>query len=46
MLTFLFSFPCKEYLFRMVPRSLEPGKGKCPYDPRQHSMAVLVSKWP
>ncbi|XP_053148230.1 semaphorin-3F-like isoform X1 [Hemicordylus capensis] len=33
----------EEYLFRMVPRSLEPGKGKCPYDPRQHSMAVLVN---
>ncbi|KAJ6655311.1 hypothetical protein lerEdw1_005503 [Lerista edwardsae] len=33
----------QEYLFRMVPRSLEPGKGKCPYDPRQHSMAVLVN---
>ncbi|XP_053227743.1 semaphorin-3F-like isoform X4 [Podarcis raffonei] len=33
----------EEYLFRMVPRSLEPGKGKCPYDPRQHSTAVLVN---
>ncbi|KAH0628855.1 hypothetical protein JD844_010453 [Phrynosoma platyrhinos] len=33
----------EEYLFRMVPRSLEPGKGKCPYDPHQHSMAVLVN---
>ncbi|XP_048346255.1 semaphorin-3F-like isoform X2 [Sphaerodactylus townsendi] len=33
----------EEYLFRMVPRSLEPGKGKCPYDPRQNSMAVLIN---
>ncbi|KAM6469619.1 semaphorin-3F-like isoform 2-T2 [Liasis olivaceus] len=33
----------EEYLFRMVPHSLEPGKGKCPYDPRQPSMAVLIN---
>ncbi|XP_039222035.1 semaphorin-3F-like isoform X2 [Crotalus tigris] len=33
----------EEYLFRTVPHSLEPGKGKCPYDPRQSSMAVLVN---
>ncbi|CAM5072681.1 unnamed protein product [Natator depressus] len=33
----------QEYLFRMVPRSLEPGKGRCPYDPRQSSLATLVN---
>ncbi|XP_074872165.1 semaphorin-3F-like isoform X3 [Carettochelys insculpta] len=33
----------QEYLFRMVPRSQEPGKGKCPYDPRQSSLATLVN---
>uniref|UniRef100_A0A8C4YH46 Sema domain-containing protein n=1 Tax=Gopherus evgoodei TaxID=1825980 RepID=A0A8C4YH46_9SAUR len=33
----------EEYLFRMVPRSLEPGKGRCPYDPRQSSLATLVN---
>uniref|UniRef100_A0A8C6YEU4 Uncharacterized protein n=1 Tax=Naja naja TaxID=35670 RepID=A0A8C6YEU4_NAJNA len=33
----------EEYLFRIVPHSLEPGKGKCPYDPRQSSMAVLIN---
>ncbi|TFJ95801.1 phosphoglycerate kinase [Platysternon megacephalum] len=27
----------------MVPRSLEPGKGRCPYDPRQSSLATLVN---
>uniref|UniRef100_A0A8C5F0S6 Sema domain-containing protein n=1 Tax=Gopherus evgoodei TaxID=1825980 RepID=A0A8C5F0S6_9SAUR len=35
--------PPQEYLFRMVPRSLEPGKGRCPYDPRQSSLATLVN---
>ncbi|XP_053870836.1 semaphorin-3F-like isoform X1 [Malaclemys terrapin pileata] len=33
----------QEYLFRMVPQSLEPGKGRCPYDPRQSSLATLVN---
>ncbi|KAM7134298.1 semaphorin-3F-like isoform 3-T3 [Macrochelys suwanniensis] len=33
----------REYVFHMVPRSLEPGKGRCPYDPRQSSLATLVN---
>ncbi|XP_067408464.1 semaphorin-3F-like [Emydura macquarii macquarii] len=33
----------QEYLFRLVPRSLEPGKGRCPYDPQQSNLAVLVN---
>ncbi|XP_078520641.1 semaphorin-3F-like [Lissotriton helveticus] len=33
----------EEYLFRMVPGTLESGKGKCPYDPKQDNMAALIN---
>ncbi|XP_039366725.1 uncharacterized protein LOC120388740 isoform X3 [Mauremys reevesii] len=33
----------EEYLFRLLPRSLAPGKGRCPYDPRQSNLATLVN---
>ncbi|XP_058873293.1 semaphorin-3F isoform X2 [Acipenser ruthenus] len=32
----------EEYLFRLVPGK-EPGKGKCPYDPRQETVATLIN---
>ncbi|XP_039630166.1 semaphorin-3F-like [Polypterus senegalus] len=32
----------EEYLFRLVPGKAESGKGKCPYDPRQENVALLV----
>ncbi|XP_069040744.1 semaphorin-3F-like isoform X2 [Lepisosteus oculatus] len=33
----------EDYLFRFVPGKMESGKGKCPYDPRQESVAALIS---
>ncbi|XP_069501356.1 semaphorin-3F-like [Ambystoma mexicanum] len=33
----------EEYLFRIVPGTLESGKGKSPYDPKQDNMAALVN---
>ncbi|XP_062891505.1 semaphorin-3F-like isoform X2 [Mobula hypostoma] len=33
----------EEYIFRMVTGRTESGKGKCPFDPRDESMAALVN---
>ncbi|XP_078393331.1 sema domain, immunoglobulin domain (Ig), short basic domain, secreted, (semaphorin) 3Gb [Cetorhinus maximus] len=33
----------EDYIFRLVPGQLESGKGKCPYDPREESMAALIN---
>ncbi|XP_012823712.1 sema domain, immunoglobulin domain (Ig), short basic domain, secreted, (semaphorin) 3F isoform X2 [Xenopus tropicalis] len=32
----------EDYVFRIVPASLESGKGRCPYDPKQENMATLI----
>lgn len=34
----------QDYLFRLVPGFVESGKGKCSYDPKQESIAVLLGK--
>lgn len=34
----------QDYLFRLVPGYMDSGKGKCSYDPKQESVAVLLSK--
>lgn len=36
--------PLQDYLFRLVPGYVDSGKGKCSYDPKQESIAVLISK--
>uniref|UniRef100_A0A7N6BJE5 Sema domain, immunoglobulin domain (Ig), short basic domain, secreted, (semaphorin) 3Ga n=1 Tax=Anabas testudineus TaxID=64144 RepID=A0A7N6BJE5_ANATE len=33
----------KDYLFRLVPGYVDSGKGKCSYDPKQESVAVLLN---
>lgn len=38
--------PLQDYLFRLVPGFVESGKGKCSYDPKQESIAVLLGTMP
>ncbi|KAM8829502.1 sema domain, immunoglobulin domain (Ig), short basic domain, secreted, (semaphorin) 3Ga isoform 3-T3 [Synchiropus picturatus] len=33
----------EDYLFRLVPGYVDSGKGKCSYDPKQESIAVLIN---
>ncbi|XP_040927311.1 semaphorin-3F-like isoform X2 [Betta splendens] len=33
----------EDYLFRLVPGYVDSGKGKCSYDPKQESVAVLLN---
>uniref|UniRef100_H2MGP3 Sema domain, immunoglobulin domain (Ig), short basic domain, secreted, (semaphorin) 3Ga n=1 Tax=Oryzias latipes TaxID=8090 RepID=H2MGP3_ORYLA len=37
------NLPPQDYLFRLVPGYGDSGKGKCSYDPKQESVAVLIN---